>query len=155
MKKPIIFWSVLAISLLTNVFLLGRTYQHIQDKNEAAQMAAIDTAEQCRDWDTFITALAWVESRWNDLAESPKQAVGYLQLTPILVKDANRILGEEIFSLDSRIDREESIKMFNIIMDNYNPEHDKQLALKIWNPYAKVSYHRAVMAKYNELKSTL
>lgn len=134
----------MALSLLTNVFILGMTYQQAKNKESVTQPC---------DWDTFIKALAWVESSWNDNAVSPKQAVGYLQLTPILIEDANRIVGQQTFSLESRTDRQESIRIFNVIMDEYNPEHDMQLALKIWNPYSKVSYHRAVMKKYKELKT--
>ena len=147
MKKTILILS-LVLSLISNAVLLTI---HIKDNERYPDYSP----EQIQDWNTFITALAWVESRWNDNAESPKQAVGYLQLTPIIVKDANRIVGHEEFSLDSRNDREQSIEIFNIIMDNYNPQHDMQYALKIWNPYAKVSYHRAVMRKYNELKKEI
>lgn len=155
MKNKFIFWTVLAVSLITNVFLLHSTVEHIKIKHEARKLAAMEEAAQVQDWNTFITALAWVESRWDDNAVSPKQAVGYLQLTPILVKDANRIVGNNTYTLENRNDRDLSIEMFNIIMDKYNPQHDKQLAIKIWNPYAKVSYHRAVMRKYEELKSLL
>lgn len=110
--------------------------------------------EQEVDWDTFVTALAWVESRWDDNAESNRQAAGYLQITPILVEDANRICGKQVYSLQGRFDRKESIRLFNTIMDEYNPRHDMHLALKIWNPYSKVSYHRAVEKKYIELKKS-
>ena len=141
---------LLALSVVTNILLLTSVPTGMPDRT-VPQPPASGYEEQ--DWSTFITALAWVESRWNDNAESPKEAVGYLQLTPILVKDVNRIVGKEAYTLEERTDRKKSIEMFNIIMDNYNPQHDMQYALKIWNPYAKVSYHRAVMKKYQELKS--
>lgn len=145
MKKQTITNILLIILLAVNIIEV-KSYR----RKSIPEPPAVSVQD---DWDTFITALAWVESRWNDEAVSPKQAVGYLQLTPVIVKDANRILGDEVYTLDSRTDREQSIEIFNIIMDNYNPEHDMQYALKIWNPYAKVSYHRAVMQKYNELKN--
>lgn len=148
--KNHILYIILAVSLTLNVtgFM---NIPALRSEAPAATVSVTNPDEQ--DWATFITALAWVESRWNDNAESPKEAVGYLQLTPILVKDANRIAGKELYSLDCRTDRNKSIEIFNVIMENYNPQHDMQYALKIWNPYAKVSYHRAVMKKYNELKS--
>ena len=58
----------------------------------------------------------------------------------------------ETFTLDGRRDREESIRLFNVIQDHYNPGHDLNLALKIWNPRSKLSYHTAVISKYNELR---
>lgn len=144
-----LLWLILALSLTTNIILISTT---VRDRRESAMRSF---NRECEDWDTFITALAWVESRWNDNAESPKQAVGYLQLTPVIIKDANRIVGKELYSIDCRNDRSQSIEIFNVIMDNYNPQHDMQYAMKIWNPYAKVSYHRAVMRKYQELKNKI
>lgn len=151
--KKFLFAVLLTASLVVNYGLskelrAAREEQTVSLVNE--RHVVVEAASQT-DWDAFITALAWVESRWDDNAESPKQAVGYLQITPVLVEDANRIVGKEMFTLDGRYDRKESIRLFNVIMDNYNPEHDMQFALKLWNPYSKVSYHRAVMRKYNEL----
>lgn len=103
------------------------------------------------DWSIFIDALAWVESGWNTKALGTKQDVGYLQLTPIMVEHANEILGTEYFTLDDRYFKEKSIEMFNVVMNERNPERDKHFALKIWNPKAPVSYHTKVMSKYYEL----
>ena len=139
--------TALVLSLLLNA-VLGCAL--LSSSSEARRTGRTESD----DWDTFITALAWVESRWTDHAESSRQAVGYLQVTPILVRDANRIVGAQRFTLDCRTDRQQSILMFNIIQDNYNPQHDMHYALKLWNPYAKPSYHRAVMKKYDELKTS-
>lgn len=149
--KHFLLVTALIVSVAVNVILIS------ESTTRARTLSSGDTTENAQqfsdqDWDTFIRALAWVESRWRDDAESTKKAVGYLQITPILVEDANRIEGFDSFSLGDRYDRNESIRLFNVIMDNYNPQHDKQFALKIWNPYSKVSYHRAVMRKYEELK---
>lgn len=149
MKKTILY-ILLVISLMTNLTFFAKAVFSREESpeppvTEQAQPAPAD------DWQTFIAALSWVESRHNDDAVSGKQAVGYLQITPILVEDANRILGQETFSLEGRRDREESIHLFNVIQDYYNPEHDLHLALKIWNPRSKLSYHTAVMKTYREL----
>lgn len=157
MKKHLLV-AALLLSLSLNAFLVFSSFTitheslaNLSDVHDA--LSGDDAHPRDDDWEAFITALAWVESRWTDDAESSKQAVGYLQITPVLVKDANRIVGREEFTLEGRLDRQESIRLFNVIMDNYNPEHDLQFALKIWNPYSKVSYHRAVMTKYKELKN--
>lgn len=147
MKTKTILLLLLTASLTLNTVLL--TEKTCSGAHHTTQTGSTEIHQQ--DWDTFTLALAWVESRWNDSAESPRQAAGYLQITPILVKDANRITGTETFSLQGRFDRDESIRLFNVIQTEYNPEHDLHLALKIWNPYSKVGYHRAVMRKYEEL----
>lgn len=148
MRKKFLYIILLSLSLLLNcVLIMESPAEAVTDRTETAAVS------EEQDWNTFIEALAWVESRWDDNAVSNREAVGYLQITPILVKDANRIEGEDIFTLEGRTNREENIRLFHTIMQEYNPDRDKHLALKIWNPYAKVSYHRAVLKKYHELKS--
>lgn len=124
--------------------------------NESIDMRAAEVSAPCtisndEDWAFFIHALAWVESGWNTKAIGAKQDVGYLQLTPIMVEHANEILGTEYFTLDDRYFKEKSIEIFNVVMNEQNPERDKHFALKIWNPKAPVSYHTKVMNKYYEL----
>lgn len=105
------------------------------------------------DWELFTQALIWVESRGDSDAIGSKNDVGVLQITPILVEDCNRILKNEGFTLEDRLDSLKSVEMFNIIQDHYNPQHDYHLALKIWNGQAPLSYHCKVMDKFNEIKN--
>lgn len=104
------------------------------------------------DWELFTQALIWVESKGDSKAIGSKDDVGVLQITPILLRDCNRILGYERFTLTDRLDSLKSVDMFNIIQDHYNPQHDYHWALKIWNSGAPLSYHRKVMDKFNEIK---
>ena len=106
------------------------------------------------DWELFTQALIWVESRGNSNAIGSKNDVGVLQITPILVEDCNRILKNERFTLEDRLDSLKSVEMFNVIQDHYNPQRDYHLALKIWNGHAPPSYHRKVMDKFNEIKES-
>ena len=105
------------------------------------------------DWELFTQALIWVESKGDSKAIGSKDDVGVLQITPILLRDCNRILGYERFTLTDRLDSLKSVAMFNIIQDHYNPQHDYHWALKIWNSGAPLSYHRKVMDKFNEIKA--
>lgn len=105
------------------------------------------------DWEDFTRALIWVESNGNCKAVGSNNDIGVLQITPILLKDCNRIIGYERFSLEDRLDSLKSVEMFNIIQDHYNPQHDFHLALKIWNPKAKLSYHYKVMDMFYEIKN--
>lgn len=96
-------------------------------------------------WDKLINAIIQVESERKDSAKSNKGAVGQLQLMPVYVKDANRILGEEKYSLSDRYKRDTSIEMFNVIQDHYNPTHDIAKAIKLHNPKAGKWYYNRVM----------
>ena len=110
---------------------------------------------QTDNWNAFISAVSFVESGGDDTAVGTRNDVGRLQITPILLKDANRIVGFEKYSLGDRTDAAKSIEIWNVIQDHYNPDHDMQLALKIWNPRAPLSYHREIMAEYGRLLGIL
>jgi|TARA_B100001094_G_scaffold324818_1_gene378035 hypothetical protein len=73
-------------------------------------------------WDDFVEAVIQVESRGNDLAYNEREnAVGCLQIRPIMVKEVNRVLKTNksnlTFTLNDRWDRQKSIDMFDIIAD--------------------------------------
>ena len=144
MKKNILIY-LLGVSVFFNIIFV-KTHTKLSEQQPASQSQTTN-----QDWNTFIKALAWVESEWNPEAIGQTEDVGYLQITPIIILDANRIVGSNKYSLDDRKDINKSIEIFNVIMDNYNPTHDLNYSLKIWNPKAPVSYHRKVMTKYNEL----
>lgn len=117
----------------------------------------IITVKECAktdslDWDKFIYSLAHVESNNNIKAVGSKNDVGLLQITPIMVKEANRIIGTNKYNLNHRFDSLKSIEIFNVIQDHYNKEKSPHKALKIWNPKAPIKYHNDVMGKYNEIK---
>ena len=105
------------------------------------------------DWELFTQALIWVESKGDSKAVGSNNDVGVLQITPILLRDCNRILEMEVFKLEDRLDSLKSVEIFNIIQDHYNPQHDYHWALKLWNSGAPLSYHRKVMDKFNEIKN--
>lgn len=104
-------------------------------------------------WNAFINALVWVESKGKWDAIGTSNDVGVLQITPICVKQANIYVGYDKYSLDDRLDSLKSVEMFNVIQDRMNPEHDLHFALKIWNSKAPISYHEKVMNEYNKRKN--
>jgi hypothetical protein len=102
-------------------------------------------------WAIWTEALIEVESGGDNYAVGRTNDWGCLQITPILVREVNRIQSERKFSMNDAKDRNKSIEMYNIIQAYYNPGHDRHLALKIWNPRAPVSYHKRVEEEYNKL----
>lgn len=101
---------------------------------------------------SLINAFIEVESNGVDSAINKKSgAVGCLQIMPILIDEANRLSGYEKYTLNDRFNRVKSKEIFYLIMDNKNPKYDLHLACKIWNPRSKLSYHKAIEDKYNEL----
>jgi len=84
------------------------------------------------DW---LKAIIWVESG-NDGAgaynRNEPQAVGKLQEWPIMVKDVNRILGYDKYTLADRLDDKKSEEMFWVYQNHYNPRMDAEKMARIW-----------------------
>ena len=49
-----------------------------------------------------------------------------------LVKECNKIVGSNKYTLNDRLNRQKSHEMFNIIQNKYNPHHDIELACRLW-----------------------
>ena len=86
----------------------------------------------------ITSALIYVESRGNDRAyNSSEEAVGCLQIRPIMVREVNRILKktgkEERFDLEDRWDREKSLEMFHIWREYHHPNSTDEVIARNWN----------------------
>ena len=114
-----------------------------------------EEVEEVTEWDVFVEALIQVESEGNPFAVGKTNDLGILQITPIYVKDVNRILGEEKFTLENRIDIIKSLEMFEIYQSYYNPDKDIHRAIKLHNPRAGSEYKVKILSKINELKNTI
>ena len=107
----------------------------------------------------LITAIATVESELNETAVSG-DCVGYLQIRPLLVKECNNILkkknSKKHYSLSDRFSKKKSIEMFYLIQEKFNPSHNVERALWVWNagPYSKkrpTKYINKVMKAYHKI----
>jgi hypothetical protein len=74
--------------------------------------------------------------------------VGWLQITPVMVREANRILGWECFFLEDREDQQGSLAIFVTVMREKNPELSVRKACEIWNPRAGSDYYERVKNCY-------
>lgn len=148
--------TCIIFALFTLLVTSWATFLTIDSKSEYEPINTIDSLhtyveqkDSTNDWERFTNALILVESEGDSLAVGSKNDVGVLQITPILIKDANRILGYDAYTLEDRKSRIKSIEIFNVIQDHYNPTHDLHLALKIWNSKAPIKYHYDVLNHYN------
>ena len=103
--------------------------------------------------DTLLNAVMAVESNFDTLAYNEKEnAAGVLQIRPIMVREVNRLLGEDKYTLKDRWNKAKSIEMFNVIRShtknatnekiarNWNGGwngHKKQSTLRYWNKVKK------------------
>jgi len=153
--------AIVFVAFLTGIAVPreGVVYEKTaEDIVETHEEEAEETESVSIKWDKFIEAVIWKESRGNAscIGDNGK-AVGVLQIHPIMVREANRILkmlGKEAeYTYEDRYDRNKSIEIFNIVQDFHNKTHDFERALQIWNKNHPESYKTQIMNKYNELVS--
>jgi hypothetical protein len=104
------------------------------------------------DWDYLVQALIYHESRNNDSAVGPTSDIGCLQITPIYVREANRLIGEQKFTLNDRYCRSKSLEMFDIVQSHHNPNRDISRAIKLHNPKAPETYAESVLRYFEHFK---
>ena len=90
----------------------------------------------------LLNALIFVESRGNDSAVGDRhlvgnEAVGALQIRPIMVREVNRICkiigSHQRFTLKDRFDRNKSIHMFMIWKEFHHRDSSPEKIARNWN----------------------
>ena len=86
----------------------------------------------------IVLALIDVESAGNDSAyNSSEDAVGCLQIRPIMIREVNRVLKkldeDRRFEMKDRWDRSKSIEIFTIWRTYHHPDSDNQTISRNWN----------------------
>lgn len=122
--------------------LADAAFHPLLNRNTTEPEIQCDTVSR---WNVFTKALIQVESRGDSLAAGPTEDLGILQITPIYVKEANRIVNEERFTLDDRLSPEKSLEMFSIVQNHYNPDKDIDRAIRLHNPGAGKWYSDRIM----------
>jgi len=103
--------------------------------------------------DNLVEAIIWVESRGDTLAyNKSEEALGCLQIRPIMLREVNRILGYNKFKLSDRTSRSKSIEMFNVIRGHINNPTDERIA-RTWN--GGYNYGESTLKYWNKVKSRL
>lgn len=103
------------------------------------------------DFELIELAIIWQESKANPNPKySDGESEGILQITPIYVKEANRILGKSEYTLHDRRNPLKSHEMFLVVQNYHNPEKDVKKTIKLHNKAGW--YFDEVMDRYNCLK---
>jgi hypothetical protein len=102
--------------------------------------------------DSLISALIYVESRGKDSAYCKKEeAVGCLQIRPIMVREVNRILKiqgkENRFQLKDRWNREKSLEIFHVWKNFHHSNSTNEQIARNWNGGPK-GYQKRSTIKY-------
>ena len=90
----------------------------------------------------LVTALIFVESRGNDSAVGDRhlvgnEAIGALQIRPIMIREVNRILKiqkiNKRYKLKDRFNRAKSIEMFYIWKNYHHKDSEPEVIARNWN----------------------
>jgi len=105
--------------------------------------------------DPLISAIIQVESGGDTLAYNSKEdAVGCLQIRPIMVREVNRLLGKDSFTLSDRRSKAKSIQMFNILrLHTKNPTNEK--LARNWNGGYTGHKKQSTIKYWNKVKNNL
>lgn len=128
------------------------------DKNPKVTINNPTIEDTLSEWEIMKLAIVKTESEFNPLAVGKSGDWGLLQITPIYVKEVNRILGEEKYSHEDAFNPEKSMEMFTIMQNHHNPENDIDRAIASHNPTASSAYSVKVrknmefIRKYEELR---
>ena len=98
----------------------------------------IETKRVVRVPQKVVIGMIQVESNGNDSAyNKSEEAVGCLQIRPIMVREVNRILKkqgkEHRFKMKDRWDRDKSLEMFWVWRDYHHPRSSDEVIARNWN----------------------
>ena len=152
MKKNTLIIVVLALSILTNIVSLSyiRNIKSTSGQLAEAQEEQVFEADTLSDWDIFTLALMKVESEYDNNAVSSVGARGYFQMTPIYVREVNRVHHTD-FTFSQVTDFETAYEIFDLMQQAHNPEYNMVRALELHNGKHKW-YNKRVFNAMNQIK---
>lgn len=136
------------LALTATIFLALPRETVVEVKPPQLDTIIYDSIPQMSREDTInamALAFAQQESQFNHTAVSPcGQWVGCLQLSEIMVREANRIVGFDCFNYNDRYDRQGSYAIFKIVQEYHNRNLEIDRAIDIWNPGCGRHYRESV-----------
>lgn len=159
--KKVIFAAFTALLVLLVYLLTENKNETPTDPIPCVSDTICDTSQYVPCMADTICALAYAfamqESELNEHAISPcGKYVGCMQISRIMVAEANRICTVELFYSDTnkfcddRLDRQGSLAIFRTVMDYHNPTYDVNKAVDIWNKGASRSYRNNVKKYFRQ-----
>lgn len=136
--------TVIAGIAITAVILFACKEKH-EEKVEPKSAVAILRGDSLSKWEKLVMAIAYTESRYNPSSVGTSQDVGILQITPIYVKEINRLNGTDYHHSDA-YSMELSLEMFKAMNEAKNPTKDLDLAIYLHNKSPE--YKRRVWENY-------
>lgn len=115
------------------LFVIGLALGTRIDKNpkEIINNSAIENT--LSEWEIMKLAIIKTESEFNPLAVGKSEDWGIFQITPIYVKEVNRILKDTLYHHTDAFCPKKSLEMFSVVQDYHNPNHDIDAGIRLHN----------------------
>ena len=162
--KKVIFAAFTALLVLLAYLLTNNKNETPTDPIPCVCDTIHDTTQHVPCIEDTMYALAYAfamqESKLDEHAISRcGKYVGCMQISRIMVAEANRICTVELFFADTnvfcddRLDRQGSLAIFRTVMDYHNPTYDVDKAINIWNDGAPRSYRNNIKRYFQQALS--
>lgn len=106
-------------------------------------------AQTLSEWELLQLAIVYTESKFRPEVTGKNQDGGCYQMTPIYVREVNRIAGTD-YTHEDVYDPDKAIEIFGKMQDVKNPGHDIDAAIYFHNKSA--SYKRVVLENLELIK---
>jgi soluble lytic murein transglycosylase-like protein len=104
----------------------------------------------------LVDAIIHVESRGDPEAVNAREdAVGVLQIRPVMVRDVNRIIGREEFTLADRLDEAQSRRMFWVYSNHYSPGAGRETLARRWNGGPRGDSKKSTLPYWRKVRAAL
>lgn len=111
-------------------------------KWSAVELLRNQHKDELTEWQMLQMAIIYTESRFEPSALGANQDAGLYQLTPIYIREVNRVAGTD-YAHEDAFDPEKAVEIFNTMQEIKNPGHDFELA---------VYYHNKSSAYLNKVR---
>ena len=98
-------------------------------------------------YDPMLLAFMKIESNFRTDVVNYLGCVGILQISPVMIKEVNRIQKINVYNLLDRLDSTKSVQVWYCIMQYYNASYTLKNASRIWNPTATKEYYNKIKAE--------
>ena len=155
MKKVIVLLVTPLFMSTQSLEITGSCYEDVKVEETVTELKPKDIPVVISEHD-LVSALILVESRGNDSAIGDRhlvgeEAVGALQIRPIMVREVNRILriqkSDKRYKLKDRFDREKTLEMFFVWKNYHHPDSDFETIARNWNGGPR-GYKRSSTLRY-------
>jgi hypothetical protein len=163
MKKVILILATSPVFISTSTPESMEICYEEQIEQTNVELPGKDIPTILRDRD-LLTALILVESRGNDSAIGDRhivggEAVGALQIRPIMVREVNRILkiqkSDKRYTLKDRYDRQKTIEMFYVWKNFHHKDSDFETIARNWNGGPKGYKNSRTLKYWNKVQKEL